>query len=293
MFCKKCGNQLNDGAVFCPKCGTPVTQNVETVNNTEEIQDTKSSDTLSQRVRSLVEIPKKKVNKKILIISVIAVVAVVIVICIVIGSDSSGSKYASYSVPAGASEVIEEDDTDAVIATLEYRLSVIQNNPTEDDIYRFRITTKDYLTRDLDAYSAYYSNNLVDTLFNADRESFMDVYSALSSSMEYYIDDVEKIADGNYEATVTFYYIRVVDIVDRIVKEDKLNTAIDAVTSTDTSQTLRGIILRQLNELRKDENNYTSETITIRMHKVDGDYEADTTDEDKIYPIAVGAGSHD
>lgn len=25
MFCKKCGNQLNDGAVFCPKCGTAVT----------------------------------------------------------------------------------------------------------------------------------------------------------------------------------------------------------------------------------------------------------------------------
>lgn len=23
MFCKKCGNQLNDGASFCPKCGTP------------------------------------------------------------------------------------------------------------------------------------------------------------------------------------------------------------------------------------------------------------------------------
>lgn len=24
MFCKKCGNELNEGAEFCPKCGTPV-----------------------------------------------------------------------------------------------------------------------------------------------------------------------------------------------------------------------------------------------------------------------------
>ena len=24
MNCQKCGNQLNEGAVFCPKCGAPI-----------------------------------------------------------------------------------------------------------------------------------------------------------------------------------------------------------------------------------------------------------------------------
>jgi hypothetical protein len=32
MFCKKCGNQLNDDASFCPKCGTPVNRNADGTN---------------------------------------------------------------------------------------------------------------------------------------------------------------------------------------------------------------------------------------------------------------------
>ena len=33
MFCTKCGTQINDGATFCPNCGTPVSNPGAPVNN--------------------------------------------------------------------------------------------------------------------------------------------------------------------------------------------------------------------------------------------------------------------
>ena len=42
MFCSKCGNQVNDGAIFCCKCGykldgsIPVSQNTDNKNNSHQ-----------------------------------------------------------------------------------------------------------------------------------------------------------------------------------------------------------------------------------------------------------------
>lgn len=36
MYCKKCGSQINDDAVFCKKCGTPINvenKDAETTND--------------------------------------------------------------------------------------------------------------------------------------------------------------------------------------------------------------------------------------------------------------------
>jgi hypothetical protein len=46
MFCQKCGNKLNDGAAFCPKCGTKViiesNNTFQSTNNNTIVTNTKS-----------------------------------------------------------------------------------------------------------------------------------------------------------------------------------------------------------------------------------------------------------
>lgn len=41
MFCTKCGNQLEEGTLFCPKCGTKVGGAVESVEVSEPIVKSK------------------------------------------------------------------------------------------------------------------------------------------------------------------------------------------------------------------------------------------------------------
>uniref|UniRef100_UPI00405663DD zinc-ribbon domain-containing protein n=1 Tax=Acetatifactor sp. TaxID=1872090 RepID=UPI00405663DD len=84
MFCKKCGNQLNDSAAFCTKCGTPtskdtnmrpVNANVQTGNNV-----------------SVKENAKKKPNFVLICASVLLVCIVVLIFLIVVlkkGNDST------------------------------------------------------------------------------------------------------------------------------------------------------------------------------------------------------------
>lgn len=34
MYCKTCGNEINDNAIICPKCGCPTKEATSTTNNT-------------------------------------------------------------------------------------------------------------------------------------------------------------------------------------------------------------------------------------------------------------------
>lgn len=39
MFCKKCGNQLNNDDAFCSNCGEPLNNNKDNINNTSEVNN--------------------------------------------------------------------------------------------------------------------------------------------------------------------------------------------------------------------------------------------------------------
>lgn len=80
MFCKKCGNQLKDGAKFCPKCGCQVL---------EEVNDQTSSLTRQ----------KQKAGKNWLIILVILVIVGVVVVGI------------SFVLKGNAKKVLRGDDS--------------------------------------------------------------------------------------------------------------------------------------------------------------------------------------
>lgn len=75
MFCKKCGNQLPDGAMFCSKCGTKqdvseVIESVTPVNADSEA--------------SVAKLPQVKIKPQVLLIGVAALV--VLILAIIIGN---------------------------------------------------------------------------------------------------------------------------------------------------------------------------------------------------------------
>lgn len=53
-FCGKCGNQLEEGAKFCPKCGTPVIDKTTgTANDTNTVSGQKQSDFLLRTAKTV------------------------------------------------------------------------------------------------------------------------------------------------------------------------------------------------------------------------------------------------
>lgn len=82
MFCVKCGKEVEDGALFCPNCGTAV-QSVKAEDS--EMPNQKDEEMSCQK-----EINKKGMNKK--HIAVIAVSVLVVCLCIAIFSMIGGSK---------------------------------------------------------------------------------------------------------------------------------------------------------------------------------------------------------
>lgn len=65
MFCKNCGNQLNEGASFCPKCGTKI----GAATDIRMQVTSRSSENLIK--------PKKRKHGKIIVLIVIALIAAV------------------------------------------------------------------------------------------------------------------------------------------------------------------------------------------------------------------------
>lgn len=100
MLCKNCGNQLREGAAFCPKCGTAVKTNTETAEQeymplTPKFDNIDTDKPIQERIKAIDKplfednnevsepAPKKKSKKK-LIIALSVILAVIIVLGVIV-----------------------------------------------------------------------------------------------------------------------------------------------------------------------------------------------------------------
>ena len=60
MFCKYCGNQLNDGAKFCASCGAKVEENPTTKQETEQVNLTNELNITNETTQPNLTISTKK-----------------------------------------------------------------------------------------------------------------------------------------------------------------------------------------------------------------------------------------
>ncbi|MCM1561918.1 MAG: clostripain-related cysteine peptidase, partial [Butyrivibrio sp.] len=113
MFCKKCGNQLNDNARFCPKCGQETGQNQQVQNTQTPAQpDAYSGAFRTDNGGSAAGKPAKKKKRKMPVI--IAVVVVVIGFFWLIGSSGSSSTDSVATDGSGSSAPAGSGNTEAV-----------------------------------------------------------------------------------------------------------------------------------------------------------------------------------
>ena len=80
MFCKKCGNEVNDGAAFCPKCGAKI--EIPAAMKTSTVDESVSSD--NQKMNSADVSEKKHGKKTSIIIGVLGLVAVAAIALVVV-----------------------------------------------------------------------------------------------------------------------------------------------------------------------------------------------------------------
>lgn len=113
MFCQKCGNELNEGAVFCPKCGFKVggenkSDNSQTSFCSEVVE--KSAISLNDSTVKINRNSKKK-NFKLFII-----IAVCILVLIVMVKACSSCGSSSQTAPSPSQEQRPQTDEEGLIS---------------------------------------------------------------------------------------------------------------------------------------------------------------------------------
>ena len=86
MFCPKCGNCLNEDALYCNKCGNPIKSDVEKSENRKESINHEMTMTLEQQDFAK---EKKGFSIKKLISTVAIVLGIIIIICACSGDGAS------------------------------------------------------------------------------------------------------------------------------------------------------------------------------------------------------------
>lgn len=99
--CMKCGKELNEGAMFCDKCGTPVEKESKSTENTA-VEVARETEVIPEVTENKTELT---VNKKILFTVSAVVLALVLVVALCLGIHFSQSKKtASVKEPTTKSE---------------------------------------------------------------------------------------------------------------------------------------------------------------------------------------------
>ena len=211
MFCKKCGTNLEDDALFCENCGTAIKRaepvKVETVA-TEPIEtdlQAELSTTVNPSTQTTItENPQKKSMPKWVIFAAIAVV-VIIVIVMVPGGGGSGSSdsfyhemnynnVANFAYDSNRLYFIgdyNEDDEESSVYSTDYKGVNKKLISANDDIIRIRVVDgKIYYCESTDEE---YHIGVMDTDGSNDRkivtlESSVSKYTVMDKQL-YYLND--------------------------------------------------------------------------------------------------------
>lgn len=101
MICKKCGNQLNDNALFCPKCGQRIETQTQDINR--NVQPNINNVNPAGNVRSEAP-PKKKHTVRTVLLSIVGTIVVMFGGLMWLGSQASNSVETGSSAVSAPSE---------------------------------------------------------------------------------------------------------------------------------------------------------------------------------------------
>lgn len=101
MICKKCGNQLNDNALFCPKCGQKIETQAQDINR--NVQPNINNVNPAGNVRSEAP-PKKKHPVRTVLLSIVGTIVVMFGGLMWLGSQASNSVETGSSAVSAPSE---------------------------------------------------------------------------------------------------------------------------------------------------------------------------------------------
>lgn len=128
MICKKCGNQLNDNALFCPKCGQRIETQAQDINR--NVQPNINNVNPAGNVRSEAP-PKKKHTVRTVLLSIAGTIVVMFGGLMWLGSQASNSVETGSSAVSAPSE---QRETDSDVSTQDVVNDTVSSQDSIDEL---------------------------------------------------------------------------------------------------------------------------------------------------------------
>lgn len=128
MICKKCGNQLNDNALFCPKCGQRIETQTQDINR--NVQPNINNVNPAGNVRSEAP-PKKKHTVRTVLLSIVGTIVVMFGGLMWLGSQASNSVETGSSA---VSEPLEQRETSSDVSTQDVVNDTVSSQDSIDEL---------------------------------------------------------------------------------------------------------------------------------------------------------------
>lgn len=128
MICKKCGNQLNDNALFCPKCGQRIETQTQDINR--NVQPNINNVNPGGNVRSEAP-PKKKHTVRTVLLSIVGTIVVMFGGLMWLGSQASNSVETGSSAVSAPSE---QRETDSDVSTQDVVNDTVSSQDSIDEL---------------------------------------------------------------------------------------------------------------------------------------------------------------
>lgn len=128
MICKKCGNQLNDNALFCPKCGQRIETQTQDINR--NVQPNINNVNPAGNVRSEAP-PKKKHTVRTVLLSIVGTIVVMFGGLMWLGSQASNSVETGSSAVSAPSD---QRETSSDVSTQDVVNDTVSSQDSIDEL---------------------------------------------------------------------------------------------------------------------------------------------------------------